>query len=70
MKFFDIIVGIAKLIPTNIQIYLYKNLATNEYLNIFVSKKLIRTNLQIYSFPKNDTNEYPNKNSDLIYSNI
>ena len=43
---------------------------TNEYPNIFVSKKLTRTNIRIYSYPKNDTKEYPNKYSDQKYSNI
>ena len=36
----------------NIQIYLYQILATNEYPNIFLSKKLTRTNIWIYSYPK------------------
>ena len=43
---------------------------TNEYPNIFVSKKLTQTNIPIYSYSKNDTNEYPNKYSDQKYSNI
>ena len=36
------------------------NFDTNEYPNIFVSKKTIRTNIRIYSYQKNNTNEYPN----------
>ena len=52
------------------QIYSYRNLATNKYPNIFVSKKLTRTNIRIYSYKKIDTNEYPNKFSDKKYSNI
>ena len=43
---------------------------TNEYPNIFVSKKLTQTNIRIHLYPKNDTNEYPSKYSDQKYSNI
>ena len=43
---------------------------TNEYTNIFVSKKLTLMNIRIYSYQKNDTNEYQNKYSDKRYSNI
>ena len=56
-------------IRTNIRIYLYPKNDTNEYQNIFVSKKwyeliseyirikkTIRTNTRIYSYRKNDTN--------------
>ena len=59
-----------KLTQTIIQIFLFKNLARNEYPNILVSKKLTRTNIQINSFPKNDTNQYPNKYSDKKFLNI
>ena len=34
------------------QIYSNRNLATNKYPNIFVSKKLTRTNIRIYSYKK------------------
>ena len=56
-------------IRMNIRIYLYPKNDTNEYPNIFVSKKLyeriseyirikkmIRTNNRIYSYQKHDTN--------------
>ena len=48
------------LIRMNIQIYSYQENDTNEYLNVFVSKKIIPTNIRIYWYQKNDTNEYPN----------
>ena len=40
------------MVGTKIWIYSYQNLATNEYPNIFVSKKLTRMNIRIYSYPK------------------
>ena len=40
----------------NIRIYSYQKDDTNEYPNIFVSKKAIRMNIRIYSYQKNDTN--------------
>ena len=60
---------IQKTIWTNIWIYLYQRNDTNEYPNIFVSKrwyeriseyirikKMLQSNIQIYSFKKNYTN--------------
>ena len=57
------------MIRTNIRIYLYPKNDTNEYPNIFVSKrwyeriseyicikKATRMNIRIYSYQKNDTN--------------
>ena len=70
-------------IRTNIRIYLYPKNDTNEYPNIFVSKKwyeriseyirikkTIRTNIWIYSHQKNDTNMIRTNIRIGKYSNI
>ena len=72
-----------KTIRTNIRIYSYQNNDTNEYPNIFASKKwyeriseyirikkTIRMNIRIYSHQKNDTNMIRTNIRTGKYSNI
>ena len=63
-------IRILKTIRTNIRIYSYQKNDTNEYTNIFVSKKSIRTNIRIYSYQKNDTNMIRTNIRIGKYSNI
>ena len=64
------------MIRTNIRIYLYQKNDTNEYANIFVSKKqyeriseyicikkFTQTNIRVNSYNKFDTNDCSNKYS-------
>ena len=48
----------------NIRIYLYQKNNTNEYANIFVSKKLYEYDTNEYSY----IFEYPNIRHTLVYS--
>ena len=62
-------IRIEKTIQTNIQIYSYQKNNTNEYLNIFVSKKWYER-ISEYIRIKNDTNMIRTNIPNRKYSNI
>ena len=63
-------IWLGNIVPTIPECDIRMDFDTNEYPNIFVSRKITLTNIRIYSYEFFDTNDYPNKYSDQKYSNI